>query len=66
MVSGFVGQQEPFAPFAGEPQFAAIPRQQSACPVARATGKQANAGIAAQQTTTASIRNAPRLPQFIR
>lgn len=39
--------------------------QQECCPVVRMASKQADTGIAVQRTTTASISNAPFLPQFI-
>lgn len=58
-------QHEPFALIDGESHSRALPRQQSGCPVECAASRQAEAGIAVQRTTTASISNALFLLQFI-
>ena len=63
--SPLVWQHELFAPIAGEPQVCAMARQQSGWLACRVPSKQADTGIVAQKATTASISNAPFLPQFM-
>jgi hypothetical protein len=58
-------QHEPFMPIGGIPHSRSIPRQQECCPDGCVAGRQAKAGAAVQKTTTASISNAPFLPQFM-
>jgi hypothetical protein len=52
-------------PTLGIGQSCAMPRQQAACPAGCIASRQADTGIPVQMTTTASIKNAPFLPQFI-
>jgi hypothetical protein len=56
-------QHEVFVADPGAPQSRAIARQQSACLGGCLASRQAETGNAVQKTTTASISNAPFLPQ---
>ena len=57
-------QHESLAPIPGESHPFAVARQQSGEVAEWEPSRQADAGIAAQKTTTANIGNAPFLPQF--
>jgi hypothetical protein len=57
-------QHESHAPIAGESHPCAVARQQSGEAAEWEPSRQADAGTAAQKTTTANISNAPFLPQF--
>ena len=58
-------QHELLAPIPGASHSCAMARQQSGWPVCRMFSRQADAGIVAQTTTTASIDHAPFLSQFM-
>lgn len=65
MFRGLAWQHALLAAEAAEPHIRAILRQQSCCRIGFMPSRQAEAGIAVQKTTTASINNAPFLLQFM-